>query len=55
MVEGCREMDLTQISDMDEVWTRRAAKSDLDAFNQLVLKYQDLAYRHALSMLSEVV
>lgn len=46
-------MDLTQISDMDEVWTRRAAKGDLDAFNQLVLKHQDLAYRHALSMLSD--
>lgn len=46
-------MDLTQISDMDEVWTRRAAEGDLDAFNQLVLKHQDLAYRHALSMLSD--
>lgn len=46
-------MDLTQISDIDEVWTWRAAKGDLDAFNQLVLKHQSLAYRHALSMLSD--
>ncbi|HRJ58701.1 MAG TPA: sigma-70 family RNA polymerase sigma factor [Anaerolineales bacterium] len=46
-------MDLTQINDMDEVWTRRAAEGDLNAFNQLVLKHQDLAYRHALSMLSD--
>lgn len=30
-----------------------AARGDLDAFNQLVLKHQDLAYRHALSMLSD--
>lgn len=46
-------MDLTQINDMDEVWTRRAAEGDLNAFNQLVLKHQDLAYRYALSMLSD--
>ena len=46
-------MDLTQISDMDEVWIRRAAKGDLDAFNQLVLNHQDLAYRHALSLLND--
>lgn len=31
----------------------KAARGDLDAFNQLVLKHQDLAYRHALSMLSD--
>lgn len=31
----------------------KAAQGDLDAFNQLVLKHQDLAYRHALSMLSD--
>ncbi len=46
-------MNLTQIGDMDEVWTQRAARGDLDAFNQLVLKHQDLAYRHALSMLND--
>jgi RNA polymerase sigma-70 factor (ECF subfamily) len=31
----------------------KAAQGDLDAFNQLVLKHQDLAYRHAFSMLSD--
>lgn len=31
----------------------KAVRGDLHAFNQLVLKHQDLAYRHALSMLSD--
>ncbi len=43
---------MTQLSD-EEKWTRQAANGDLDAFNQLVLKHQDLAYRHALSMLND--
>lgn len=30
----------------------KAARGDLDAFNQLVLNHQDLAYRYALAMLS---
>lgn len=46
-------MDLTQQTDMEEIWTQQAADGDLDAFNQLVLKHQDLAYRHALSMLND--
>ena len=46
-------MDLTQQTDMEEVWTQQAANGDLDAFNQLVLKHQDLAYRHAVSMLND--
>lgn len=46
-------MDLTQQTDMEEIWTQQAANGDLDAFNQLVLKHQDLAYRHAVSMLND--
>ena len=46
-------MDLTQRTEMEELWTQQAANGDLDAFNQLVLKHQDLAYRHALSMLND--
>lgn len=46
-------MDLTQTIDMEEVWTQQAANGNLDAFNQLVLKHQDLAYRHAVSMLND--
>ncbi|NOH04701.1 MAG: RNA polymerase sigma factor [Chloroflexi bacterium] len=30
-----------------------ASKGDLDAFNQLVLTYQDMAYRHAYSLLGD--
>jgi RNA polymerase sigma-70 factor (ECF subfamily) len=43
----------TQLGDMEEIWTRQAANGDLDAFNQLVLKHQDLVYRHACSMLND--
>lgn len=32
----------------EEIWIEQASHGDLDAFNQLVLKYQDPAYRHAL-------
>ena len=46
-------MDLTQTTDMEEVWTQQAANGNLDAFNQLVLKHQDLAFRHAVSMLND--
>lgn len=42
-----------QLSGMDEVWIELASNGDLDAFNQLVLKHQDLAYRHAVSMLND--
>jgi hypothetical protein len=49
-----REMELKdQFKDMEEMWVRQAVDGDLDAFNQLVLKHQDLAYRHALLMLND--
>ena len=37
----------------EETWIRQASNGDLDAFNQLVLKYQDAAYRHALFLLND--
>jgi RNA polymerase sigma-70 factor, ECF subfamily len=37
----------------DELWIERASNGDLDAFNQLVLSNQDLAYRHAYAMLND--
>lgn len=37
----------------DEVWIERASNGDLDAFNQLVLSNQNLAYRHAYAMLND--
>lgn len=42
-----------QFINMEEMWIRQAADGDLDAFNQLVLKHQDLAYRHALLILND--
>lgn len=42
-----------QLSGTDELWIERAANGDLDAFNQLVLSNQDLAYRHAYAMLND--
>lgn len=42
-----------QLPGTDETWIERASNGDLDAFNQLVLKHQDLAYRHAVSMLND--
>ncbi len=38
---------------MEEMWIKQAKNGDLEAFNQLVLKHQDLAYRHALSMMND--
>jgi len=43
----------THIQKDDEALIQAASKGDLDAFNQLVLNYQDLAYRHAYSLLRE--
>lgn len=37
----------------EETLVGRASEGDLDAFNQLVLKYQDMAYNHAYSLLSD--
>ena len=34
----------------EETMISRAANGDLDAFNELVLKYQDMAYNHAHSL-----
>jgi RNA polymerase sigma-70 factor, ECF subfamily len=37
----------------DEMLVKAAAKGDLDAFNQLVLKYENLAYHHASFLLGD--
>jgi RNA polymerase sigma-70 factor (ECF subfamily) len=39
--------------DNDRTLIQAARRGDLDAFNQLVLRYQDLIYRHAFSLLKE--
>lgn len=39
----------------ETVLVRKAVQGDLDAFNQLVLKYQSLAYNHAYAMLGDQV
>jgi RNA polymerase sigma-70 factor (ECF subfamily) len=41
-------MMTVQIS--EQTLITRASKGDLDAFNQLVLNYQDIAYRHASAL-----
>ena len=37
----------------DEALVLAASKGNLEAFNQLVLRYQDLAYHHAYSLMSD--
>ena len=37
----------------EETLVAAASNGDLDAFNQLILNFQDLAYRHAYSILGE--
>lgn len=37
----------------DDVWIQQASKGDLDALNQLVLAYQNMAYRHAYALLGD--
>lgn len=37
----------------EDVWIGQAIQGDLDAFNQLVLLYQNLAYNHAYAMLGD--
>jgi RNA polymerase sigma-70 factor (ECF subfamily) len=37
----------------EELWIEQAAQGDLEAFNQLVLMYQDLAYNHAYALLGD--
>jgi len=39
----------------DETVIKAAANGHLEAFNQLVLKYQDMAYNHALALLNDPV
>ncbi len=47
-------MDLkNQLKDMEEMWIRQAAQGDLEAFNQLVLHFQDVAYSHARALLGD--
>lgn len=38
---------------MEELWIEQASHGSLDAFNQLVLKYQDAVYTHARIMLND--
>lgn len=42
-----------QLKDAEERRVRQAAGGDLDAFNQLALDHQDMAYRHALALLGD--
>jgi RNA polymerase sigma-70 factor (ECF subfamily) len=37
----------------EEAILRRAAAGDLESFNQVVLRYQDMAYHHAYSLVGE--
>jgi RNA polymerase sigma-70 factor, ECF subfamily len=47
-------MNSTKQSTYDEeILVTRAANGDLDAFNQLVLRYQTLAYSHAYTLLGD--
>ena len=39
--------------DAEDVLIDQASKGDLEAFNQLVLRYQDIAYHHANAMLGD--
>jgi RNA polymerase sigma-70 factor, ECF subfamily len=42
-----------QFKDMEEMWIQQAVQGDLEAFNQLVLSYQDMAYNQARALLSD--
>jgi RNA polymerase sigma-70 factor (ECF subfamily) len=44
---------INQPAEMEIVWIGQASNGDLDAFNQLVLKYQDAAYHHATAILND--
>jgi RNA polymerase sigma-70 factor (ECF subfamily) len=44
---------VNQLTGTEEIWIEQASRGDLDAFNQLVLQHQDLAYRHAYAMLND--
>ena len=45
--------NVTIESSAEEVWIQKAAQGDLEAFNQLVLMYQDMAYNHAYALLAD--
>jgi RNA polymerase sigma-70 factor (ECF subfamily) len=38
----------------EELLIDQASKGDLDAFNQLVLRYQDMVYNHCLALLGDI-
>jgi RNA polymerase sigma-70 factor (ECF subfamily) len=46
---------LSNSAQEDEMLLKAAGKGDLDAFNQLVLKYESLAYHHASFLLGDPV
>ena len=47
-------MNSTKQSTYDEeILVKKAANGDLEAFNQLVLRYQNLAYNHAYTLLGD--
>ena len=37
----------------EALWIEKAAQGDLEAFNQLVLMYQDMSYNHAYALLGD--
>jgi RNA polymerase sigma-70 factor, ECF subfamily len=49
-----RDMEFkNQSKDVEEMRVRQAAGGNLEAFNQLVLDHQDMAYHHALALLGD--
>ena len=40
-------------SEIERTWIQKAVAGDLDAFNELVLAYQNLAYHHAYTLLGD--
>lgn len=42
-----------QSSGSENLWVERASQGDLDAFNQLVLIHQNMAYNHAYALLGD--
>lgn len=44
---------MAQPSETDALWIERASTGDLEAFNQLVLAHQDMAYHHAQALLGD--
>ena len=41
------------LTDAEDVLIRKASKGCLEAFNQLVLRYQNIAYQHAYALTGE--